>query len=311
MKSKVIVAFLFSILALAFAAAQQPVPASDTFADDVGNRYWFQPDVVYSVENGHENKLDVIYPHNATEPVPAVIYVHGGGWIFGDKGGAVFHVLPYLKMGWAAVNVEYRMASTSKAPGAVEDCRCALRWIWRNAGQYHIDPTRLVVTGHSAGGHLSLMTGMLKESDGLDNDCPDDQTELHAASSAQPHVAAIVNWYGITDVADLIEGPNRKNYAVMWLGTQLDRQQIARRASPLSYVRSDNPPIITIHGDADDVVPYSQAVRLQQALSKAGVNNELFTVKGGGHGQFTDAQNRSAYDAVRSFLARHGLRDVK
>lgn len=310
MRLKVVVTFLFAVLALNLAGAQQPSPLPDTFAEDVGNRYWFQPDVVYSVENGHENKLDVIYPHNATAPVPAVIYIHGGGWIFGDKGGAVFQVLPYLKMGWAAINVEYRMASASKAPGAVEDCRCALRWIWRNAKQYHIDPTRLVVTGHSAGGHLSLMTGMLKESDGLDNNCPSDENELHAAPAEQPHVAAIVNWYGISDVADLLQGPNRKNYAVMWLGSLADRQKIANRVSPLSYVRSDNPPIITIHGDADNVVPHSQAVQLHEALNKAGVDNQLFTIKGGGHGQFPDAQNRAAYDAIRAFLARHGLGPV-
>jgi acetyl esterase/lipase len=159
---------------LAAVAAVQALQAQDaaSFSEDAGNKYWIRPDVVYGVENGHENKLDVIYPHNAPAAVPAVIYIHGGGWIFGDKAGAVLETLPYLKMGWAAVNVEYRMASASKAPGAVEDCRCALRWIVRNAKEYHIDPARLVVTGHSAGGHLALTTGMLTERDGLDNNCP-------------------------------------------------------------------------------------------------------------------------------------------
>lgn len=311
MTTKFAATLLFAVMIVTSAVAQQSTSAFDTFAEDVGSHYWFQPDVVYSVENGHENKLDVIYPHNATAPVPAVIYIHGGGWIFGDKGGAVFHVLPYLKMGWAAINVEYRMASTSKAPGAVEDCRCALRWIWRNARQYHIDPARLVVTGHSAGGHLSLITGMLNESDGLDNNCPSDPKELSAEASARPHVAAVVNWFGISDVADLLEGSNRKNYAVMWLGSLPERQQIAKRVSPLSYVRKDNPPIITIHGDADEIVPYSQALRLQEALNKASVDNELFTIKGGAHGQFTDAQNHAAYQAVMTFLANHGLGPVK
>lgn len=282
-------------------AAQEP----SSFTEDAGNRYWIKPDVVYGVENGHENKLDVIYPHNATAAVPAVIYIHGGGWIFGDKAGAVLEVLPYLKMGWVAVNVEYRMASVSKAPGAVEDCRCALRWVVRNAKEYHIDPTRIVVTGHSAGGHLALTTGMLTQSDGLDNNCPWDDNEH------QPRVAAVVNWFGITDVGDLLEGAHEKNYAVAWLGSLPDRQEIARRVSPLTYVRKDNPPIITIHGDADDVVPYSQAVRLHQALDKAGVPNELFTVKGGGHGQFTDEANRKAYSAIWLFLAKYGLGPVK
>ena len=303
---RIIVAVLLALIALSAVPAswaQSSVPSA--FVEDVGNKYWIRPDVVYSVENGHENKLDVIYPHNATAPVPAVIYIHGGGWVFGDKGGAVLMTLPYLQMGWAAVNVEYRMASVSKAPGAVEDCRCALRWIVRNAKDYHIDPAKLVVTGHSAGGHLSLMTGMLQESDGLDNNCPSNPGE------AEPHVAAIVNWYGITDVNDLLQGPNTKNYAVMWLGSLIDKEQQARRSSPLTYVRRQNPPILTLHGNADDVVPYSHAVRLHEALTKAGVVNQLYTIPGGGHGQFKDEDNRKAYDAVWQFLGKLNLGPVK
>ncbi len=276
--------------------AQQPLE----WTVDAGNDYWIQPDIVYNVAGDHQNKLDVIYPHNATAAVPAVIYIHAGGWVFGTKEGAVLYTLPYLQMGWAAVNVEYRMASAANAPAAVEDCRCALRWIVQNAKQYHIDPARLVVTGNSAGGHLALTTGMLTESAGLDNNCAQDGPE--------PHVAAIVNWYGITDVADLLAGPNRKAYAVDWLGGSPDREAIARRVSPLTYVRKDLPPIITIHGDKDPVVPYSHAVRLHEALDKAGAPNELYTVPGGSHGMFTDAENRKAFAEVLRFLAAHGLK---
>src|SRR5258707_12592009 len=138
MKSKLLILLIAIVSVTPFACAQE----SPNFAFNVGNDYWIRSDAVYGVENGHENKLDVIYPHKATTPVPAVIYIHGGGWVFGDKAGAVLETLPYLKMGWAAVNVEYRMASASKAPGAAEDCRCALRWIGRNAKDYHIDPSR-------------------------------------------------------------------------------------------------------------------------------------------------------------------------
>jgi acetyl esterase/lipase len=211
---------LFLLVAIAAVQARQAQDAG-SFSEDTGNKYWIRPDVVYGVENGHENKLDVIYPHKATAAVPAVIYIHGGGWIFGDKAGAVLETLPYLKMGWVAVNVEYRMASASKAPGAVEDCRCALKWIVRNAKDYHIDPARLVVTGHSAGGHLSLATGMLTERDGLDNNCPLNPGE------AEPRVAAVVNWYGPTGTTllnDLIKGPNTKNYGQMWFGSLTNKE---------------------------------------------------------------------------------------
>lgn len=300
MKSKLSLLLVALTLIAPFVCAQE----SPSFALNVGNDYWIRPDVVYGVENGHQNKLDVIYPHNATTTVPAIIYIHGGGWFWGDKAGAVLETLPYLKLGWAAVNVEYRMSGVSKAPGAVEDCRCALRWIVRNAREYHIDPMRLVVTGHSAGGHLSLTTGMLKESDGLDTNCPGDKGE------GEPRIAAIVNWYGITDVADLLAGTNRKTYALAWLGSATNKKEVARRVSPLTYVRTDIPPIITIHGDADDVVPYSHALQLQQALDKAGVPNELVTIKGGGHGQFSDEDNAKAYAAIFEFLAKLNLGPV-
>ena len=301
MKLKLVLFLLVAIGAI------QPLEAqdSDAFIEDAGNKYWIRTDVVYGVENGHENKLDVIYPHNATVAVPAVIYIHGGGWIWGDKAGAVLETLPYLKMGWVAVNVEYRLANVSKAPGAVEDCRCALQWIVRNAKDYHIDPARLVVTGHSAGGHLALTTGLLVESDGLDNNCPVNPGE------AEPRVAAIVNWYGPTDINDLLEGRNVKNYAQMWLGSLKNKEEIARESSPLTYVRKQSPPVITIHGDQDDVVPYSHAVRLHEALNKVGVTNQLYTIKGGGHGQFKDEDNHKSYDAVWKFLGKLNLGPVK
>ena len=181
----------------------------------------------------------------------------------------------------------------------------ALRWVVRNAKEFHIDPSRLVVTGHSAGGHLSLTTGMLMESDGLDNNCASDGKE------PELRVAAIVNWFGISDVGDLLAGKNRKNYAVEWFGSLPNKEQIAREVSPLMYVRKSNPPIITVHGDLDDVVPYEHAVRLHKALDQAGVPNQLFTVKGGGHGQFAEGDNRKAYDAIREFLAKYNLEPVK
>ena len=255
--------------------------------------YRIIPNITYLTANNVDLKVDVYRPRYAEGPLPTVIYIHGGGWVGGSKEASAFQLLPYIEQGWAAVNVQYRLARVSQAPAAVEDSRCALQWVAANAEQYGFDVEQLVVTGNSAGGHLSLTTGMLDSEFGLDRQCPGSET---------PEVTAIVNWYGITDVGDLLEGDNRRGYAVRWLGSQPDRYEIAARVSPLNMVDPNLPPIITIHGDADTVVPYSHAVRLHEALEAAGVTNDLITVSGGGHGGFTRNEYRDIYQSIFDFL---------
>lgn len=283
------------LLAAANGFAQQSTTPSLL---QIGDRYWMQPDIVYGSANNTALKLDLWYPRDNAKPTPTIVYIHGGGWIFGSKEGAVFQLLPYLERGWRAVNVEYRMAGNSLAPGSVEDTRCALRWIFRNAKQYNIDTTKIVLTGHSAGGHLSLMTGMLPDGTALDNRCYANEKY----GDVPMKVAAIVNWYGPTDVNDLIAGPNVKNYAVMWMGAMPDAAEVAKSVSPLSYVRPGLPPIITLHGDKDDVVPYSHATRLHDGLVKTKNVNRLITIKGSGHGMFAQPEYVMGFDEVWKFL---------
>lgn len=278
-------------------------------------RYQVHPNIVYHVANNYEAKLDVYEPAAASQPTPVVIVIHGGGWIAGTKEERVLEMMPYLQMGFAAVNVEYRMAQVSLAPAAVEDCRCALHWVFANAKKYNFDPTRVVVQGGSAGGHLALMTGMVTPAAGFDRDCFTNQDNVWSANPGtdnDPRVAAIVNWFGIADVPDELSGPNAKGYAVAWVGSQPNAEEIAKRVSPINYVTRNLPPIITIHGDKDTLVPYAQSVRLHKALDAAGVPNELHTVPSAGHGGFTYAQNQEAWAAVRAFLRKNvkGLTDV-
>ena len=277
--------------AFGFAAAASGQDTTPTL--QIADRYWMQPDVVYATANNTQLKLDIWYPRDNPNPTPTIVFIHGGGWIFGSKEGAVYQLLPYLERGWRAVNIEYRMAGNSLAPGAVEDVRCAVRWVFRNAKQWNFDTSKIVLTGQSAGGHLALIAGMLPKGTPLDNQCYGDE---------DMRVAAIINWYGITDVNDLLAGPNLKNYAKMWVGSLPDAAAVAKQVSPITYVRSDLPPIITIHGDKDSVVPYSQGTRLKEALDKAHVPNRLFTVKGGDHGMFTQDQYKMAYSEIWDFL---------
>ncbi len=289
-------AFIF-VLVVVFTAAISAQRTSD-WATNIGSHYWVQADVVYNTANNTPLKLDIWYRHEQTEDQPTLVYFHGGGWVFGEKAYSLLYYLPFLEKGWRVVDVEYRMASNSLAPAAVEDTRCALRWVFRNAKQWKFDTKKIVLMGHSAGGHLSLITGMLPEKTPLDNACYGDE---------KLDVAAIINWYGISDVNDLIDGPNTKNYAKMWMGSQPNAGEIAKSVSPLTYVRPGLPPIISIHGDKDDVVPYSQSVRLRDALDAAKVTNRLITIKEGGHGQFTDKDTANAYEEIWKFLENNGI----
>jgi acetyl esterase/lipase len=291
--------FLFALLLIGSLAARGQAVNSWTITSV--NDYRVVPNITYSVASNYECKLDVYAPRKFTMPVPTVLLIHGGGWVAGTKEGAIMMALPYLEMGLAVVNVEYRLAKTALAPAAVEDCRLALRWVFKNAKEYGFDTTKIVVTGGSAGGHLALMTGMLDPSGGFD--MPKDWDY----SGVQPEVAAIVNWYGITDVKDLLTGPNKQNYAVFWIGNQLNKDDIAQRVSPLSYVRKDLPPILSIHGDKDGLVPYEHAVRLHAKLSSVGVRNQLITVPGGNHGGFSKEEMARIFPAIREFLKNNGI----
>ena len=149
---------------------------------------------------------------------------------------------------------------------------------------------------------------MLPQQSVFDRQCPtDNNTRWNQGTEPQIKVAAIINWFGITDVAELIDGPNAKHYAMEWFGSLGNRTELARELSPITYVRAGLPPIITFHGDVDDIVPYSQAVRLHASLDKAGVPNQLVTI----HGRKHDGVNRqelvNIYADIRAFLIKYGV----
>jgi acetyl esterase/lipase len=298
MRARQLVGLIPIILALSVSSSAQTTSSTD-WAVHAANRYQIFPNLTYLTASNYEAKLDIYKRRDTTGPQPTVIYMHGGFWAAGAKEASLMSLVPWMEMGWNVVNVEYRLARVALAPAAVEDCLCALRYINNQAKTYDIDTTRIVVTGESAGGHLALTTGIIPDTAGLDREC---------AGAALPKVAAVINWYGITDVYDVIEGPHRANAAMQWFGSLPNREDIARRVSPLTYVRSGLPPILTVHGDADTTVPYQHGVRLHEALTKAGVPNQLVTVPGGRHGNFTPEERTKIYSAIRDFLAKNGLK---
>ena len=156
---------------------------------------------------------------------------------------------------------------------------------------------------------------MIPSSAGFENECASDDdidSKRHKGqwTDPRPKVAAVINWYGITDVADMLQGPNIRSYAVTWLGSAPNREDLARRISPLTYVRAGQPPVLTIHGDADRVVPYSHAIRLHDALNKAGVRNRLLLFPVATTETSQQNSRSVAYEAIHQFLAELGIAAV-
>jgi acetyl esterase/lipase len=237
-----------------------------------------------------ETVLDIVQARApALANRPGVIVIHGGGWVQGDKESMLAgYCMPFIEHGFVVANVEYRLAKTAPAPAAVIDVLKAARWFLDHAAEYKVDPKRIVATGASAGGHLALMIGMTPESAGL---------------GPSTKVAAVIDFFGIADVADQIDGTNQREYATAWIPEQPDRLELARRISPVSYVRKGLPAILAIQGDADPVVPYVQSVRLTNALKIAGDDTELITVPEGKHG-FTPDEMEKLWPQIFKWLKK-------
>ncbi|MBS1510188.1 MAG: alpha/beta hydrolase [Bacteroidetes bacterium] len=252
-----------------------------------------QLNVVYTKVNDWEGKMDFYLPAKDKGPTPIVINIHGGGWNHGVKESQTgFNT--FFKAGFAVANIEYRLTGRATAPAAVEDTRCALLYIIKNAKELNIDVNRIVIMGGSSGGHLALMGGLLGNDHRFDGNCP---------GVENVRVAAIIDKYGITDVWDWGYGKDiTSSSATRWLGSKAKDEKFAASVSPITYVDKNSPPVFIVHGDADPTVPYQQSVKLHDKLVAAGVKTEFITVPGGLHGKFEKDKNSEVNKAIMTFI---------
>ena len=250
--------------------------------------------VTYTKVNGWEGKVDLYLPPKKNTRTPVVINIHGGGWKNGVKesqGG----FSTFFKAGFAVVNMEYRLTGQATAPAAIEDTRCVLIYLIKNAKDLNIDVNKIIIMGGSAGGHLALMGGLLANDHRFDTNCP---------GVENIKVAAIIDKYGITDVWDWAYGPNlTSKSATQWLGDKAKDEAFAKSVSPIYYITKNSPPVFIIHGDADPTVPYQQSVDLHKKLLEAGVKTEFITVPRGLHGKFDKEKNSEINKAIIKFIA--------
>ena len=265
-----------------------------------------QKDVVYGSEDSSQQILDAYIQGNFEgEPNwvtldstlhPVLIFIHGGGWLGGDKVDNVLQFVPFLEKGFNVFSLNYRMGPGT-APAAAEDVICALRWIVDRADGYNLDTEQIYITGSSAGGHLSLVTGFAPTS-GIDYNC--DVSDVN--------ISGIINQFGITEIADNHEflktfKPDW-NYTIGWIGDEERVEEVSRKYSPVYMSTEDAPPVLTIHGSIDSVVPYTQALQLEATLKEKGVAHKLITIEGGNHGGFQDEGWHTLMEETFQFIER-------
>jgi len=267
------------------------------------NMGFVEHDVVYRTVGNKKLRLNLYLPDEFIgEPPwwtndrkgkkPTLLYIHGGGWVAGSKDERALNVLPYVYRDWVVISINYRLAKDAKAPAAVDDCLVALEWIHANADKYDIDTDRIVVSGGSAGGHLALLTGMLREGDQL---CGG---KLKVKNTRK--VAAIVNWYGVTDFTI-------NPHPLEWFGKDIDLTEYVRSLSPVNYVREGGVPVLTIHGSEDYTVPVKQAVNMHKKLREVGTQENLLLIDGKKHGDFTHKELTQIYQQIWGFLETAGI----
>ena len=235
-----------------------------------------EKDVVYGNADGVVLKLDIYYPAQVNGDVPAIIYVHGGSWTGGDKSSneAYAEIHEMNERGYLVASINYRLASEYKFPAQEEDVKCAVRFLREKSSIYGITADKIGACGKSAGGHLVALLGTTDPSVGFEGE--------GGYSSQSSRVQAVVDMFGPTDIATLFPGAG-VNIMEQVFGTTNPNSEVAKKASPVTYVSSDAPPFLILHGDRDGTVPLSQSQEFYDKLAAANVPVQLVVVKNAGH----------------------------
>jgi acetyl esterase/lipase len=276
------------------ARGQAPTPTPEPAAK-VDTAY----DLVYTRVGDQEMKLDLARPGDGEGPFPAVVVIHGGAWRAGDKASNRQVLERLARRGYVAISPQYRFCPKEIFPAQVHDVKAAVRWLKAHADDYRVDPDHVGAMGFSAGGHLALMLGVTGPDDGLEGDVP----AVGDGGGPDSRVRAVVNYFGPTDLLapDLpdVSKPLVRDFLG---GAPRDKEELAKRASPITFVTKDDPPVLTFQGTKDPLVPHTQATKLADALTAAGVRGRVELIVGGGHGDWGRAEIERTLDDSIAFL---------
>jgi Esterase/lipase len=279
--------------------AQEPAAKA---RPDWADKITVKTDIEYAKAGDVSLKLDFYRPKvDADRPRPLVVWIHGGGWQNGNKSSGAGRLSALVASGdYVGASVGYRLTDVASFPAQIHDCKAAIRYLRANAASLGINPDKIGVWGSSAGGHLVSLLG-------TSGDVKDVEGDL-GTTGVSSRVSCVVDFCGPSDFLSIgLEAPrlNQPGQPVFKLlgGPAKEKADLARQASPVTFVTKDDPPFLIMHGTDDKTVPLQQAELLYEAEKKAGVDATFVKIEGGGHGFGGPAVEAR----VRDFLARHLL----
>jgi len=259
-------------------------------------------ELTFATVDGTDLKLDLMLPKAGAAPAGLIVWVHGGAWRGGSRKGCDLKGM--VEQGWAVASLDYRLSTVARFPAQIYDIKAAIRFLRAHAKDYGYSPTRFVVAGSSAGGHLAALVGVTN-GDGLlegnEGDFP------HESSKVQ----AMVVLYGASNLTTILKQSTphglemRKPALDLFLGGQPEAvPELARQASPVFQVDPSDPPLLLMHGDQDPQMPSNQAHELQGAYEKLNLPVVFKVMHGSGHGgpAFTEPASLALID---QFLREH------
>ena len=275
------------LLSLVSAQAEQATPQkTNAVAVAEKNDVEVLLDQPYADGVNPKQQVDLYLPKHrkSSAPLPVIAFIHGGGWMRGDRIGTASGCISTARSGmYAAVGIGYRLTDEAGWPAQIHDCKAAIRWIRGNASKYNLDANKIAVWGSSAGGHLSSLLGTSGGVEELEGN-------IGSFKNVSSKVNCVVNLCGPEDfmtalMFDAKDVPIYKDDAVSALlgGMATERPEAAKAASPLTYVSADDPPFFTFHGTKDERVSFKHAELIHTALKKVGVESYLAPIVGGGH----------------------------
>jgi len=253
-------------------------------------------DLVYASPNERDLRLDLFVPELNAGPLPAVIFIHGGGWAFGGKRDWRYAAAQLASSGFVTATIEYRLSSERIYPAAIDDAKAAVEWMRSNADLFGVNAQQIGVVGSSAGGHIASLLGVTGDRNHMSQG--DDDPVQSARVQA---VAAVSGAY------DMFEADRRDNWAPAAFMGGLPQQSpgLWEAASPIKHVGPGSAPHLFLHGTLDELTPGSEAERMMQKLLEAGVHAEMFSAEGGDHDFFATWQwEQRVLEALEDFFQR-------